>query len=396
MVPLTFRKIFTYSPEKLIFLKDKFWIKSIFWDCFWFHSGIWISVILIIFKPSLFIEIFYAIGVFMFWIAHRFSSLYLAWGTKAFHPLCKKQPIRFVIFPFLIVIWVFIFIFFIPHYLLPFSILERIICLFLIDFFWGAHHFAAQHYGVLRIYQNVWKKESSKLSRIQDRFFCWGIGGIMVILAEILHGSSYLQEKNLIPFPISTWFFEKISLLKILGTLVVIGSTIYMIRNALFFKYGLPKVLYFLGIGIMVIAAFQLEPFQFLMLWTLQHWMVSLGLTSHMGGNDSLQNYDNEIVKSLNPSFLNFSKCSIVLLSLCFFSILMTPFFEIEAVSRNISYTEKFLPGLMEWLRKSDWVFFLMALGISSGFVHYWMDRAVYRLSDKETCKVAKILLFSK
>ena len=74
----------------------------------------------------------------------------------------------------------------------------------------------------------------------------------------------------------------------------------------------------------------------------------------------------------------------------------MTPFFEIEAVSANISYTEKLLPGLMEWLRSSDWVFLLMALGIASGFLHYWMDRAVYRLSDKETCRVVKKLLFSK
>ena len=74
----------------------------------------------------------------------------------------------------------------------------------------------------------------------------------------------------------------------------------------------------------------------------------------------------------------------------------MTPFFEIEAVSKNISYTEKFLPGLMEWLRSSDWVLFFMALGIASGFLHYWMDRSVYRLSDKETSKVVKKLLFSK
>ena len=82
MVSLIYRKFFTYTPEKLFFLKDKFWIKSIFWDVFWFHSGIWISIILIIVKPSLFIEIFYAIGVFMFWIAHRFSSFYLACGPS--------------------------------------------------------------------------------------------------------------------------------------------------------------------------------------------------------------------------------------------------------------------------------------------------------------------------
>ena len=124
--------------------------------------------------------------------------------------------------------------------------------------------------------------------------------------------------------------------------------------------------------------------------------MVSLGLASHMGGNSSLQNKGSNLIKSQNSSFFNISKSHLVLLSLCLFSILMTPFFEIEAVSRNISYTEKLLPELMEWMEKSDWLIFLMALGIASGYLHYWMDRAVYRLSDKETCKVVKKLFFSK
>ena len=36
----------------------------------------------------------------------------------------------------------------------------------------------------------------------------------------------------------------------------------------------------------MVTGAFQLQPIEFLMLWTLQHWITALGLAAQMGGND--------------------------------------------------------------------------------------------------------------
>ena len=40
-----------------------------------------------------------------------------------------------------------------------------------------------------------------------------------------------------------------------------------MIRNAFLHDSGLPRILYLLGIGVMVMCAYQLEPFQFFMLW---------------------------------------------------------------------------------------------------------------------------------
>ena len=49
----------------------------------------------------------------------------------------------------------------------------------------------------------------------EDRFFCWGVGGVMVIIAEILHGTSYLQDRNLIPLPSSISSFEHFLFLKI-------------------------------------------------------------------------------------------------------------------------------------------------------------------------------------
>ncbi len=49
---------------------------------------------------------------------------------------------------------------------------------------------------------------------------------------------------------------------------------------------SLPRLLYLLQMGVMVGAAFVLDPFRFLVLWTIQHWMAAVGLVSFLGGND--------------------------------------------------------------------------------------------------------------
>jgi len=127
----------------------------------------------------------------------------------------------------------------------------------------------------------------------------------------------------------------------------------------------------------------------------LQHWMVSLGLACHIGRND-LKKTNMKVLSNGRKLYDKFSKKIFLPFCLCVFSVLMTPFFEIEAVSLNESYSEKIFPDLMKWLWGSDCVLFFIALGISTGFLHYWMDRTVYRFSDKETSMVTKKLIFLK
>jgi hypothetical protein len=73
----------------------------------------------------------------------------------------------------------------------------------------------------------------------------------------------------------------------------------------------------------------------------------------------------------------------------------MTPIFEIEAVSAGGRYSEQLFPSLMEWLQKLSWGTVLVGIGLASGFLHYFMDRAVYRFSDPETRNSAQQLLFA-
>ena len=94
-------------------------------------------------------------------------------------------------------------------------------------------------------------------------------------------------------------------------------------------------------------------------------------------------------------SFSEYQNQWIVLLFLCSISVILTPFFEIEAVSSGARYSEVIFPSFMYWLEKSSWVTIIVGVGLASGFLHYFMDRVVYRLSDTETRMSAKNLLFN-
>jgi len=333
-------------------------------------------------------------GVFLFWISHRFSSFYIAWGTESYTNVRASQPWRYMIFPAILVLSIFSFLF-IPETVFPVSVPVRILGLLLLDFFWGMHHFAAQHYGILRLFQHRANPSTAHSSHLHDRLFCWGTGFFLVLIAELLHGASFLQQKQILPAIPHDWGNEIIPIILRSGTLLVLGITAIMIRNALLQNSGLPKIFYILGLGIMVTGAFQLKPIEFLMLWTLQHWITALGLAAQMGGNDIKKSMSvkNRIFKK--SSFSEYQNQWIVLLFLCSISVILTPFFEIEAVSSGARYSELLFPSFMYWLENSFWAPILVGVGLASGFLHYFMDRAVYRFSDAETRMSAKILLFS-
>ncbi len=300
----------------------KGWIRSSSWDSFWLQSGIWLTFLFLMLDSSHLQEMFYATGVFLFWISHRFSSFYLAWGTRAYKPLRRARMKRFVFFPIFITLGV-LAVLYIPESVLAFTFSERIFGLLMIDFAWGAHHFAAQHYGILRLYQYLRKAKSTPSTKKNDRIFCWGVGGVLIIIAELLHGTSFLQEKHVLPNLLSDWGLVEIPLLMRLGTLFVVVSTLFMVRNAWLEDYSLPKILYLFGIGLMGVAAFQLDPFQFLMLWTLQHWLAALGLATHMGGNDLKHDEKQNNVSLKKYSEKTFRKPWLVLICLCAFSVVV-------------------------------------------------------------------------
>ena len=67
---------------------------------------------------------------------------------------------------------------------------------------------------------------------------------------------------------------------------------------------------------------------------------------------------------------------------------------EVEAVATDEpSYSARLVPALAEWLTQPELIPFLVALGFATAFVHYLLDRAVYRFSDPAVRSAARGLV---
>ena len=141
------QKIFQ-APSKT---PGTFWIQGFGWDLFWIFPGIWLFP-LVLFLDDL--DPIYAAGVFLFWIGHRVSSLYLGWFSPSYRPLLHDQRQRFIFIPLGVLLltgfWLLL-----PESLLPLPFSLRILSLAMLDYFWGIYHFAAQHFGMLRLYRHL-------------------------------------------------------------------------------------------------------------------------------------------------------------------------------------------------------------------------------------------------
>ena len=136
MILPTFKNILSYSPIQNVSLNKNCWVRSPAWDIFWLHSGVWLGLLIFAFSSQPALEMFYIVGVFLFWISHRFSSFYIAWGTGSYSTVRASQPWRYGIFPAILVLGVFAFLF-IPKTVFPVSVPVRILGLLLLDFFGG-------------------------------------------------------------------------------------------------------------------------------------------------------------------------------------------------------------------------------------------------------------------
>ena len=168
MILPSFNKILSFSPIQKVNLNTNCWIRSPAWDFFWLHSGVWLGLLIFAFRSQPALEMFYIAGVFLFWISHRFSSFYLAWGTQSYSTVRSSQPWRYVIFPAILVLSVFAFLF-IPETFFPVSVPVRILGLLLLDFFWGMHHFAPRYIKWTKTVWNPEKKHSCHIKHFQCR-----------------------------------------------------------------------------------------------------------------------------------------------------------------------------------------------------------------------------------
>lgn len=378
------------------------WIRGPLWDGFWILSGLWLAPVLWwlsdgtenpFTSPA---DRLYLVLTACFWIGHRVGSSYLAYCTSAYRPLVKAHRVRFVVVPVVVAVLVFLFVL-LPESVLPVPRVTRLVGLAIADYVFVSYHFAAQHYGVMSLYRVRGGEARSPGTRRRDRLFALGVGGAIVIAAEVIIGHVAHQGDWLDPVlsswwdpdPYHAWWQVYERPLFLAGRGIVGVATVLMAAAAL--RAGnLPRALYVTSVGALVWMAFRVSPFLFIMAWTAQHWMVATGLATRVAAADP----------DPGPSrwyrfwhAVNRHPVAVVAV-LAFVSALLLPVMEVEAANENEpSYAMRIVPDLMSWLTRTEVVPWLIALGFTTGFVHYLLDRAVYRLSDAGVRKAARGLL---
>ena len=327
----------------------------------------------------------------LFWIGHRLCSTYLAYCSEAYRPLLRAQPIRFVVLPLCIVAACF-GLFLPPDAALPWTRQERVIGLAIVDYAWVTYHFAAQHFGALSLYRARAGLAACRLTRRFDRFFTLAIGGAFVFVADILAGTVAYQNQWIDRWPLAAWLVSQQEQIRYGATLLLLAVT----AAALVLEFrtprvSLPRILYILGIALMVGLAFRPRGlFLFLVIWTSQHWILATGLASQVPSAES------EPKRGVARRFfhaLNIRPWAVVI----FFGVLsvcLLPLFEVEASQETGTYYGDWIFGsIATGLRASIWVPALLALGFATGFIHYLLDRNVYRMSDPAVRSAARGLL---
>lgn len=338
------------------------------------------------------VDLFYFPIVALFWIGHRLCSIWLAYCTEAYRPLLRSQPVRFIVAPLLITAACF-GVFLPSDSALPWSRAQRLVVLALIDYAFVTYHFAAQHFGALSLYRGRIGRRG--YARRIDRFYALGIAGVLALVADILAGSAAYQEMWIDSWLMPAWLSDPQAREAIRqgATFVLLAATATMlVAEACAAQRSLPRVLYILGMAAIVAVALRSQSaFLFLVVSTSQHWLFSIGLASQTPSGEPAP--QGGAMRRLLHS-LNTRAWALVLLLMAA-SVLLLPFFEVEA---NLDvdgryYADWIFGAAATQLRTSSWVPALVALGFSTGFVHYVLDRAVYRLSNPEVRVAARGLL---
>jgi hypothetical protein len=372
------------------------WVRGPLWDGFWMLSAIWLAPIVLFLAhgysnpESSPLDLLYFGLTALFWIGHRLSSTYLAYCTEAYRPLLRLEPVRFVVLPLLVTAGCFA-VFLPPDSALPWTREERLIGLAIVDYAWVTYHFASQHFGALSLYRARADRGSCIQTRRWDRFFALIAGGVLVFVADILAGAVAYQDQW-----VDRWFPAWIVSAEngIRGGAMValfVITAIVLVAELRTPQCSLPRILYIVGLAVMVGLALRPRSlFLFLVIWTSQHWILATGLASQTPSAESTPTTG--VVRRFLHR-LNVRPWAVVLL-LMLLSLVFLPVFEVEA-NREIGtyYGDRIFGALAAQLRTSTWLPVLLALGFATGFIHYLLDRSVYRMSDPQVRAAASGLV---
>ena len=361
------------------------WVHGFAWDAFWLQSALWLAPLAFLLasghedpvESPLELLVFGLTA--LFWLSHRFGSTWLAYATTAYRPLLRAEPARFVIVPIAIVAACFAIL--LPaDDALPFTRSERVMALATADFVLVTYHFAAQHFGVLSLYRVHGGRIADPWMRRLDRLFALVVGGALVMVVEAVAETTMFQEMWVGPWLDPERLAGASGAMRAVATVLLVALTLaLLVREARAPSVSIPRVLYIAGVAMMVYGGLHTDrPFLFVAVWTAQHWLAATGLATRVACAEPAPP-NSPIWRALHT--VNRRPWALLFV-LGLLSILLLPVMEVEAIkSEGTYYGDRIFGTLAVALRTSEWVPALLALGFATGFLHYWLDRAVYRLS---------------
>jgi hypothetical protein len=373
------------------------WVRGPVWDGVWMLNALWLLPVILWLahgysdpESSPLDSLYFGLTA-LFWIGHRLCSTWLAYCTEAYRPLLRIEPMRFVVLP--LAVTAACFAVFLPaDAALPWTREERVVGMAIIDYAFVTYHFAAQHFGALSLYRTRADRARSANTRRLDRIFALGVGGALIFVADILAGSAAYQDHWIDPWLLPDWLESNQGAIRDAAMLLLLVVTaVMLVAEARAPRSSLPRVLYIVGLAAMVAVALQPRSlFLFLVIWTSQHWILATGLASQTprGEPAPASGTLRRVLHAFN------ARPWAILLVLVFSSVLLLPFFEVEANRQEGTYYgDRIFGAFAEGLRSSSWVPALVAIGFATGFVHYLLDRNVYRMSDPRVRSAARGLL---
>ncbi len=336
------------------------------------------------------VDVLYCATSALFWIGHRVCSTYVAYCTEAYRPLLRAEPVRFVLVPVLVTAVCFA-AFLPPDDALPWTRAERIVAFAIVDYVFVTHHFAAQHFGALSLYRMRAGRRSSVLRRM-DRAFALGVGGVLVFVADVLAGAVAYQDRWIDRWTVVDALVPMEDAIRTAATAALLVATAAMLAVELrAARRSSARVLYVVSIAAMVAVALRTSvPFLFVVVWTSQHWILATGLASRTPSGEPapMRGAVRRVLHAVN------ARPWAVMLVLVAASVVLLPLFEVEANREGGTYyAERLFGAVAVAIRTSSWAPALVALGFATGFVHYLLDRAVYRLSDPRVRAAARGLV---
>lgn len=371
------------------------WLRSPAWDGFWMLSGIWLPIpLLALSSADQALQVLLIVAVFALWLPHRFATAYNAFCTPAYRTLVLSQKRRFVALPVLVLAATFLFVF-APRQALPLTAMTRIQVLATIFFLYNAYHFAVQHYGILSIYRIRAGQPHAGWLKRYERTYCLAVGMVIVTLAQVCHGADVVRDSLLYDLIPRESFQAAFRTLRVVMPCVVVALSAVLLAGEMKIEQRSPaKILYIIGIALQGVLAYYLNLVAFVLLWGVQHWLVSVALAGHMAENDSSESPASSRWYGFWQWFNRGFWPSV--LGLCALTLVLAPLFEYSLHDNKIASAPRFLSWIANWVENSWRMNFFIALNFGTVYIHFIMDRAVFRFSNPEVRQVTAPLLFAK